>query len=106
MPTPAIIATFINAVNAGDTDAFLALFDERGVVNDWGSRYVGRDEIRAWSERDFIGVQATLDVTSSEQHGNKASVVARVGGHGFYGSSRFSFTMAGALVKEMRMTGA
>jgi hypothetical protein len=104
MTTPAVITAFVDAVNTGDTAAFLALFAESGVVNDWGSRYVGHEEIRIWSNRELIGVQATLDITSSEQHGNEASVRAQVGGNGYNGPSRFSFSMDGAQVKEMRVT--
>ena len=106
MPMPPVIAAFVNAVNAGDTEAFLALFDESGVVNDWGSLYVGHDQIRTWSNRELIGVQATLDVTSSAQHGTEAHVLARLGGNGFNGPSRFSFMMVGARVKKIRITGA
>jgi hypothetical protein len=104
MTTPAVIAAFVDAVNTGNTAAFLALFAGNGVVNDWGSRYVGHEEIRIWSDRELIGVQATLQITSSEQHGNEASVRAQVGGNGYNGPSRFSFSMDGALVKEMRIT--
>jgi SnoaL-like protein len=73
MPTPHVIAAFVTAVNAGDTEAFLALFDKRGVVNDWGTRYVGQQRIRAWSDRELTGAKATLEITSSEHHGNEVS---------------------------------
>lgn len=104
MPTPRVITAFVCAVNAGDTEAFLALFDKRGVVDDWGTRYVGHQRIRAWSDRELIGAKATLAITSSEQHGNEVSMLAQVGGNGFNGPSRISFTMDGTLVKEMRIT--
>jgi hypothetical protein len=104
MPTPVVITAFVDAVNSGNTATLLALFDTAGVVDDWGSRYVGHDQIRTWSNRELIGVEATLDIVSSEQHGNEASVLARVGGNGFSGASRFSFTMDGARIKEMRIT--
>jgi hypothetical protein len=105
MPTPAVISAFINAVNAGDTEAFLALFEEHGVVDDWGTRYIGHKQIRTWSDRELIGVEARLKITSSEEHQNEASVNVEVGGTGFNGPSRFAFTMEGSLVKEMRITG-
>jgi hypothetical protein len=104
MSTPALIEAFVNAVNTGDTEAFLALFNESGVVDDWGSRYTGHQQIRTWSDRELIGAAATLAITSSEQHGNEASVLVQVGGRGFNGPSRFSFTIDDGLVKEMRIT--
>jgi len=104
MPTPTVITAFVNAVNGGDTDAFLALFDEGGVVDDWGTRYVGRNQIRTWSNRELIGAKAALVITSAEQQGNEVSVLAQVGGNGFNGPSRFSFTMDGAVIKEIRIT--
>ncbi len=104
MPMPAFITAFVNAVNAGDTEAFLALFEDNGTVDDWGSRYIGRAQIRNWSNRELIGVDATLAITASEQHGNLFNVLVLVGGGGVNGPSRFSFTMNGALVREMRIT--
>ncbi|HEY4369623.1 MAG TPA: nuclear transport factor 2 family protein [Steroidobacteraceae bacterium] len=104
MPTPAVINAFVNAVNAGDTEAFLALFAADGAVDDWGSRYVGREQIRTWSDRELIGANATLKIRSSQQHGNAASVLVEVGGDGFKGPSRFAFTLNGELVREMKIT--
>ena len=101
--TPPVVSAFVAAVNAGDTAAFLALFAERGIVDDWGTRYGGREKIRAWSDRELIGVDARLEIVSSEQ-GADASVLAQVSGRGFKGRSRFSFTMDGPLIKEMRIT--
>jgi hypothetical protein len=101
---PAVICAFVDAVNSGDTAAFLALFEAGGAVDDWGSRYVGRDEIRAWSDRELIGAQATLAIRSTREQGNLVSVLAEVGGNGFNGPSRFSFAMNGALAREMRIS--
>jgi hypothetical protein len=62
MQLPVVIAAFVRSVNAGDTEAFLSLFDETGVVNDWGTVYVGREQIRRWSDRELIGAKASLEV--------------------------------------------
>jgi SnoaL-like domain len=104
MPVPVVITAFLDAVNAADTDALLALFHDRGEVNDWGSRYIGHEQIRAWSDRELIGANATLRMLSSEQHGNEVGVRVQVGGDGFNGPSRFVFTMDGAKATEMRIT--
>ena len=60
LPTP--VRAAIDAANANDTDAFLACFPPDGVVDDWGREFVGHDEIRGWSDREFIGVKVNLKV--------------------------------------------
>jgi len=50
MSPPKIIADVIAAVNKGETDAFLDLFAADGAVDDWGSIYRGRAEIKNWSD--------------------------------------------------------
>src|SRR5689334_13598923 len=95
MTTPAIIERVLSAVNAGDTAAFLALFLENGSVDDWGSIYRGPDQIRSWSDRELIGVNAHFDQRSSDQHGDTATMMVEVGGDGFKGPSRFTITLEG-----------
>src|SRR3546814_14648081 len=59
---PAPIAAFIEATNAGDTDAFLAAFTEDAVVSDWGRVYRGRDAIADWDRTDNIGQRSRFDL--------------------------------------------
>jgi hypothetical protein len=105
MTTPSIVSTVIAAVNAGDTDAFLALFEETGAVDDWGDVYRGKTEIRAWSDRELIGVKARFTLRASEQRGDEASMQVDVGGNGFNGPSRFTFTMKDGRIAKMLITG-
>ena len=104
MPTPAIVSAVLNAVNSGDTAAFLDLFAADGAVNDWGSVYRGREAIRTWSDRELIGARARFGLRTSEQHGDQASMRVDVGGDGFNGPSRFVFTLDGDRIREMRIT--
>ena len=104
MTVPAIITFVLDAVNNGDTDAFLDLFAADGAVDDWGSLYRGREEIRAWSDRELIGVQAHVALRSAEQRGDEATMLVEVGGNGFTGPSRFSFALAGGRIRRMRIT--
>jgi hypothetical protein len=60
LPVP--VRAAIDAANANDTDAFLACFPPDGVVDDWGREFAGYDEIRGWSDREFIGVKVNLKV--------------------------------------------
>ena len=104
MTTPPIVSAVIAAVNAGDTAAFLGLFQETGAVDDWGSVYRGREEVKAWSDRELIGVMARFALRSSEQHGDQASMLVDVGGEGFNGPSRFTFTLTAGRIAQMRIT--
>ena len=101
---PAPVAAALAAANADDTDAFLATFTPDGVVDDWGREFRGADAIRAWSDREFIGVDVTLDVTGSTSDGGATTVAADVGGRGFNGPSHFTFEVAGEHVTRMTIS--
>lgn len=80
---PAPVDRFVEAVNAGDTEAFLGFFPDDGVMDDWGRRFVGQDAIRGWSDKEFIGAQGRMT-----------------------GPSRFVFVRAGERIQEMQITSA
>ena len=103
LPEP--VARLLAAANSGDTDGFLDCFEPEGTVNDWGRVFTGRDEIQAWSDAEFIGVDVTLDVTADITTGEFTTVTATVGGGGFNGQSHFSFTVQDDLVQEMSISG-
>jgi hypothetical protein len=91
LPEP--VARALAAANANDTEALLACFTPDGVVDDWGREFRGPDEIRGWSDREFIGVRVSLEVTGVEQRAGATIVTATVGGDGFNGPSHFTFTV-------------
>jgi hypothetical protein len=99
LPDP--VAAALEAANANDTAAFLACFTPDGVVDDWGREFRGPDEIRVWSDREFIGVHVSLDVTDVEQEDGATTVTATVGGEGFNGPSHFTFIVDGDRVARM-----
>jgi hypothetical protein len=98
---PAPVAAAIDAANANDLDAFLACFAPEGVVDDWGREFRGPDEIRAWSDREFIGVRVSLEITEVKRRDGSTVVTATVGGDGFNGPSHFEFQVEGGLVARM-----
>lgn len=98
------IDRLITAVNSGDMDGFLATFAYDGVVDDWGRRFTGHNEIRGWSERESIGLQQTFAVDSTREEGDTVVAVLQVGGNGFNGPSTFTFTLDGDLIREMKIT--
>jgi hypothetical protein len=99
LPKP--VAAAIDAANANDTAAFLACFAADGIVDDWGREFRGPDEIRGWSDREFIGVHVSLDVTDVEEENGATTVTATVGGEGFNGPSHFAFDVAGDRLGRM-----
>jgi methyltransferase (TIGR00027 family) len=99
LPEP--VAKALAAANANDTAAFLACFTREGVVDDWGREFRGAAEIREWSEREFIGVHVSLEVTAVEQRDGATTVTATVGGDGFNGPSHFTFAVDGDRVTRM-----
>jgi NAD(P)-dependent dehydrogenase (short-subunit alcohol dehydrogenase family) len=102
---PAPVRQAVDATNAGDLDAFLALFTPDGAVDDWGRVFTGSDAIRAWSDAEFIGKQVTLTLTGSRTDGDTTTISTQVGGNGFNGPSDFAFTLDGDRISLMRITG-
>jgi hypothetical protein len=98
---PAPVRAVIDAANANDTDAFLACFPPDGVVDDWGREFAGHDEIRGWSDREFIGVKVNLSVVQVAVEDVDVVVTAQVGGDGFNGLSHFTFQVEGGRVGRM-----
>ena len=52
---PGPVQAVVDAINAADTDAFVAAFTEDGFVSDWGRVLNGADGIRSWADTDAIG---------------------------------------------------
>ncbi|MDX3853345.1 nuclear transport factor 2 family protein [Streptomyces sp. AK02-01A] len=105
IPVPVPVQLALDAANDGDTEAFLDTFTADGAVDDWGRVFRGREAIRGWSDKEFIGVRVTLAVTGVRQSGNRVTVSATVGGDGFNGPSDFTFVMAEDGLSLMRITG-
>jgi hypothetical protein len=99
LPEP--VGRLLDAANGHDSDAFLASFTEDGVVDDWGREFAGREAIRGWSDREFIGVDVTLTVTGTDTADDETTIAGEVGGGGFNGPSHFTFKVRDGLVSRM-----
>jgi ketosteroid isomerase-like protein len=99
LPQP--VQAVLDAANAHDVVALLRAFTPDGAVDDWGRVFRGPDEIRGWSEREFTGVNVTLEVTGVATEGEDTVVTAQVGGDGFNGPSHFRFAIADGRVARM-----
>lgn len=103
-PVPAVLQRFIDTVNRGDADGFLAFFPPTGVVDDWGRRMVGHAAIRKWSAREFIGAKGTLTPQSVQETRLGISLTADWASQFYSGVSRFVFVLDGEQIREMRIT--
>ena len=63
-----VIAEYIRAVNAHDTDAIMATFAKDVYVNDNKREIAGRDAIRRWVEKEVVGDKLTIEVREVLDH--------------------------------------
>jgi hypothetical protein len=101
---PAPVARAIDAVNVGDTDAFLAEFTVDGWIDDNGRRFTGHDEMRRWSDRELIGAHTRFEITGSEPTDDGVVVDIEVDSDGFNGYSRFAFELERGALRGMAIT--
>jgi hypothetical protein len=59
---PSALQAFVDATNAGDTDAFLDVFARDAYLDDWGREFHGRHGVASWNASDNIGVNAHFAV--------------------------------------------
>ena len=90
---PAVVSEAIEAANAHDTDRFLDAFAVSGAVDDWGRVFTGRDEIRGWSDREFIGLNGRLTIHWITQPPPVLIVTIGTDG-GYNGPSTLTFTLS------------
>lgn len=100
---PALVASLVDAVDRGDTLAFLDLFPADGVVDDWGRRFFGHQAIRNWSDKEFIGARGKLTPQKVTVSGSTVTVDAGWKSDLYSGDSRFVFVLEGDKVREMRI---
>lgn len=93
LPDP--VARFVAAINAADTDAFVELFTQDGLVNDWGRVLSGHDGVRDWAGSDAIGAGAQMSILASETHGDTVSTRFSWRSRVFNGESTGIFVLRG-----------
>ena len=98
---PEPVASFLDAVNRHDETAFLDAFIDGGAVDDWGRTFTGRDQIKAWSDKEFIGSRGTLAVEEVEAAGSTITVIGDWRSHHANGRSRFVFDTDGDKLAKM-----
>ena len=77
---PAVVAEYIAAVNALDTDRIVATFAPDAYVNDNRREIWGTDAIRAFMAKEFVGDHVTMEVREVIDHYGDILVRARFDG--------------------------
>jgi len=77
---PAPVAAYVEATNSFDAESLLACFADESLVNDQLRDYWGLGAIRAWIQREVIGVRLTMKVVKVVQHFGDAIVTAEMDG--------------------------
>ena len=98
---PEPVAGFIEAVNRHDEAAFLDAFTEGGAVDDWGRVFTGREQIKGWSDNEFIGAHGTLAVEEVEAGGTSVTVIGDWRSTHANGRSKFVFDIDGDRLTKM-----
>lgn len=99
---PAPVNAFIEAVNAHDEDAFLGAFTAPdGFVDDWGRIFTGRDAIKAWSDKEFLGARGTLTPEEVSTDANRTTVIGDWRSTHANGRSSFTFDLDGEAIASM-----
>lgn len=98
---PEPIASFIETVNRHDDEGFLDAFVDGGAVDDWGRDFVGRDAIKAWSDREFIGSSGVLTPEEVTVSGDMVVVVGDWRSTHANGRSSFAFDIQGDRIAKM-----
>ena len=75
-----VVAQYIAAVNAHDTDAIIGLFAPDAYVNDARREINGVDAIRRWVAKEMVGDQVTMDVREVVDHYGETIVRSRYDG--------------------------
>lgn len=98
---PEPVASFLERVNAHDDEAFLEAFTPAGAVDDWGRTFTGREQIKTWSDREFIGSRGVLTVEEVAVAGDEVTVIGDWRSNHANGRSRFVFEIDGDKLAKM-----
>ena len=71
---PTAVQRLVDAINAADTEAFVAAFTPGGFVSDWGTVKAGPEGVRAWAGSDAIGAGARMTVLSAQTEGDTTRI--------------------------------
>lgn len=100
---PAPVQAIVDAINNGDTDAFVNGFTSDGQVDDWGRVLLGPTGVRSWADTDAIGMNASMDVTSATTTDSVTHLVFNWSSNRFNGTSEAYVTVSEGKVSSFRI---
>lgn len=100
---PAPVQAVIDAINAADTDAFVASFAPDAVINNYGLVWSGVDGVRTWAESDAIGAGARMRLVEAGTTDAITHLVFDWSSRLFQGRSEAFITVRDDLVVEFRI---
>lgn len=102
---PAAVRRFVEATNAGDSDAFVDVFTDDATLDDWGRTFHGHDGIRSWNQTDNIGVHSHFEVVGVEvgADADTFTVTLAVSGGGYNGTGPMEFTVRDDRISALRI---
>lgn len=100
---PVAVQRLVDAINAGDTDGFVATFTPSGVVDDWGRVLSGPAGVRRWAESDAIGAGAHMTVLAADTRGDVTELRFRWKSRVFTGESTAFVTLDGDRIALFRI---
>lgn len=95
------VASFIDAVNRHDEEGFLGAFTTEGAVDDWGRIFTGREQIKAWSDKEFIGALGILTPERTFTEDGELVVIGDWRSNHANGRSQFAFRTEGDKITLM-----
>ncbi|WP_053382673.1 nuclear transport factor 2 family protein [Leucobacter celer] len=100
---PAPIRAFIDATNAGDSDAFVDAFTDDAYLNDWGREFRGHEGVRSWDRTDNIGVQTRFELVDAQAADATETfiVTLTVSGNGYNGTGPMRFELRGGRIARL-----
>lgn len=101
LPTP--VQAVVDAINTGDTEAFVAAFAEDGYVDDWGRVLSGPDGVRGWAQTDAIGMDAQMKVLEASIDGDTTTIRFDWTSQRFNGTSTAIVTVRDDLVASFQI---
>ncbi|MEV8378226.1 nuclear transport factor 2 family protein [Kribbella sp. NPDC056861] len=101
---PAAVQRVLTAVDDLDAGAFVAAFAPDGYVDDWGRQFRGPEQLRSWSDAEFIGKNVKFTGTEVSTPGNPLTIATQVGGDGYNGPSHFTFDVQNDQIASMTIT--
>ena len=100
---PIPVQRFIDTTNAGDAEAFVAVFTQDAFLSDYGREFHGHEGVSSWDRTDNIGEGSHFDLLGVKPGATPQEVVVTVmvTGDGFNGTSDLVFTLRGESISRL-----